>query len=234
MAWTATGRISPSSGTATCKSWTSPYRSDAQRRWQPDVDRHQSRRRVRSGGGRVHRQPLGDGAESRRTGQSRRTWPLAFTAIRVQYEEIFGGNTLQLLASAPPLVRAAYVIPSNRTPQPDGVENLQHSLRLFQDWFRDQMDRNGFGSKTLRIETESDGVTPAVHVVSVDPNDEVLRKSLGQHQYGRNGSRNSPLGRGTGLAAGPRRSMSSSRTDPSRVWWTAQPSICRQKLASSW
>ena len=95
--------------------------------------------------------------------------------IRVQYEETYGGNTLQLLASAPPLVRAAYVIPSNRTPQPDGVENLQHSLRLFQDWFRDQMDRNGFGSKTLRIETESDGVTPAVHVVSVDPTDEVLR-----------------------------------------------------------
>ena len=71
------------------------------------------------------------------------------------------------------------MIPSNRTPQPDGVENLQRSLRLFQDWFRDQMDRNGFNAKTLRIERNRTGVTPAVHVVSVDPTDEVLRQVPG-------------------------------------------------------
>lgn len=34
-----------------------------------------------------------------------------------------------------------------------------------QDFYREQMERNGFLAKTISLETESDGVTPKVHVV---------------------------------------------------------------------
>jgi hypothetical protein len=64
-------------------------------------------------------------------------------------------------------VRVAYLIPSDRTPQPDGVAKLQNRVRIFQDFFADQMQRNGFGRKTFHYETETDGLTPKVHVVSL-------------------------------------------------------------------
>jgi len=63
------------------------------------------------------------------------------------------------------VVHVAYLIPSNRDPQPEGVENLQTTLLWYQDWYRDQMDRYGFGPKTFELETEADGVTPLIHVV---------------------------------------------------------------------
>src|SRR5207253_515158 len=43
-----------------------------------------------------------------------------------------------------PLVRVAYVIPSNRAPQTNGVSNLQKLIPLWQAWYRDQMERYGF------------------------------------------------------------------------------------------
>ena len=98
--------------------------------------------------------------------------------IRLQYEEGSGGNVMQLVAAAPPTVRAAYIIPSNRTAQPHAVEELQRCMYLFQNWYRDQMDRNGFGPKTFRFETESDGLTPKVYTVPVTETDDYLRGDL--------------------------------------------------------
>ena len=46
-------------------------------------------------------------------------------------------------AGVAPMVRVAYVIPSNRTPQPNGVANLQHAIKLGQQFFREQMELNG-------------------------------------------------------------------------------------------
>ena len=66
-----------------------------------------------------------------------------------------------------PMVRVAYVIPSNRTAQPDGVANLQHAVIAGQQFFKEQMEQNGFGPKTYVFETEDDGVTPLIHVVPV-------------------------------------------------------------------
>jgi hypothetical protein len=43
-----------------------------------------------------------------------------------------------------------------------------------QQWYKDQMDQNGFGAKTFIVETEDDGVTPLVHVVHVPQTDEML------------------------------------------------------------
>ncbi len=77
-----------------------------------------------------------------------------------------------------PMVRVAYVIPSNRTPQPNGVANLQNAIKLGQQFFKDQMEQNGFGPKTFVFETEADGVTPLINVVHVAETDEYLRGDL--------------------------------------------------------
>ena len=74
-----------------------------------------------------------------------------------------------------PMLRVAYVIPSNRTAQPDGVANLQHAIKEGQQFFKEQMEQNGFGPKTFVFETEGDGVTPLIHVVHVAETDEYLR-----------------------------------------------------------
>jgi hypothetical protein len=79
---------------------------------------------------------------------------------------------------AGPIVRVAYVIPSNRTPQPNGVANLQHAIKTGQQFFKEQMEQNGFGAKTFVFETEADGVTPLIHVVHVAETDEYLRGDL--------------------------------------------------------
>jgi len=65
----------------------------------------------------------------------------------------------------------AYLIPSNRSPQADGVSNLQRSLVLYQNWYREQMQRNGFGPKTFRFETQGDGKTPLVHIAQLPAGD---------------------------------------------------------------
>ena len=85
---------------------------------------------------------------------------------------------IEALSVGSPMVRVAYVIPSNRTPQPTGVANLQHAIKTGQQFFKEQMEQNGFGAKTFIFETEDDGVTPLIHVVNVAETDEYLRGDL--------------------------------------------------------
>ncbi len=98
--------------------------------------------------------------------------------VRVQYEEGTGGNVMQLLPDPPEMVRIAYVIPSNRAPHGQAVANLQSILPRYQEWYRDQMERNGFGPKSFLFEILPDGVTPRVHVVFVSETDDYLRGDL--------------------------------------------------------
>ena len=93
--------------------------------------------------------------------------PAGLYRVRIQYEEGYGGNMIYLLSRAEPTVRFAYIIPSDRTPQPGGVENLRAWTLLCHTWYADQMERNGFGRRTFRYETEEDGVTPKVHVIHI-------------------------------------------------------------------
>lgn len=87
--------------------------------------------------------------------------------IRIQYEEGFGGSIVQLRSGAQHRVRVAYLIPSNRVPQPEGAANLRSNIRNYQEWVADEMDRHGFGRKTFVYETEANGVTPRVHVLQL-------------------------------------------------------------------
>ena len=79
------------------------------------------------------------------------------------------------------MVHFAYVIPSNRSAQASAVTNLRSTIRLINDWYRGQMYRNGFGSRTFLYETEADGVTPVVHVVPVIETDAYLRADIWGH-----------------------------------------------------
>ena len=65
--------------------------------------------------------------------------------------------------SPPAQVRIGYVVPSNRTPQANYKENLQFAIEMAQVWFRDNMQQNGFGSKTFIFETESN--SPAYEIL---------------------------------------------------------------------
>ncbi|MFO0872530.1 MAG: hypothetical protein U0575_00975 [Phycisphaerales bacterium] len=82
---------------------------------------------------------------------------------------------------AGPIVRVAYLIPSNRTPQPDGVETLRDAVRWWHVWYERQMTRYGHGPRSFRYETEADGVTPVIHVVDVAATDDFLRADTWGH-----------------------------------------------------
>ncbi len=75
-------------------------------------------------------------------------------------------------------IRLGYVIPSNRTEQPDAVANLQTYLPTLRQWYGEQMDRYGFGFKTFRYETLPDGVTPRVRVVNTTQTDANIRTDV--------------------------------------------------------
>lgn len=75
-------------------------------------------------------------------------------------------------------IRLGYVIPSNRTAQPDAVANLQAYLPTLRQWYGEQMDRYGFGFKTFRYETLLDGVTPLVRVVNTAQTDANIRTDI--------------------------------------------------------
>lgn len=81
------------------------------------------------------------------------------------------------IGPAPPgeSVRVAYIIPSNRSPQPDGVATLRHTVCLWHAWYAQEMYKYGFGSRSFDYETESDGRTPRIYVVPVSQTDEYLR-----------------------------------------------------------
>lgn len=76
------------------------------------------------------------------------------------------------------LVRVAYVVPTNRTAQPNAIANLRNAIVHYQGWYLDQMERNGFGPKTFNFETEADGVTPKINLITVAETDSTLREDV--------------------------------------------------------
>ena len=76
---------------------------------------------------------------------------------------------------AVPMVRVGYVVPTSRSSQPGAVDNLRDLIRNVQDWYGQQMSRYGFGYKTFQIETEADGITPKVNVVTTSTADATIR-----------------------------------------------------------
>jgi len=76
------------------------------------------------------------------------------------------------------VVRVAYIIPANRIAQVGAVTNLRTAMLQYQSWYADQMERNGFGRKTFRLEMEADRTTPRIYTVPVAETDNYLRGDL--------------------------------------------------------
>jgi len=112
---------------------------------------------------------------------------LGYFGSTVTGTAVFGNLALEewltLSTVAYATVRAAYVIPSNRSPQSNGVSSMQKLLSLWQSWYRDQMGRYGFNGKTFEFETESDGTTPRIYVVNVFETDAALRGTDGFDEF---------------------------------------------------
>lgn len=75
--------------------------------------------------------------------------------------------TTQQLATEYKL-RVVYMIPSNRRPQTNAESKIQKYVVRMQRWFREQMERLGYGSKTFQYETQADGRRPKVNFAYVD------------------------------------------------------------------
>jgi hypothetical protein len=67
------------------------------------------------------------------------------------------------------------VIPQNRAAQAGAVDNLRDVISNIQNWYGEQMNRYGFGDKSFQFETEPDGITPKIHVVSAGVTDDYIR-----------------------------------------------------------
>ena len=98
--------------------------------------------------------------------------------VRVQDAVDSTGNAFEVTPHAGPTVRVAYLIPSNRTAQPGAVQALQQAVVWMQKFYRDQMERYGFGPLTFDYETQADGVTPQVWTVHVNDTDANMRADL--------------------------------------------------------
>ena len=64
----------------------------------------------------------------------------------------------------PRTVRMIYFLPNDRPPRADVVQKMKDEIRTVQNFFADQMGAHGYGNKTFRLETDSQG-TPLVHRV---------------------------------------------------------------------
>ncbi|NOT11744.1 MAG: hypothetical protein HOP23_07940 [Methylococcaceae bacterium] len=108
--------------------------------------------------------------------------------FKQHYRQIIDGNVLLVIliagllalsssaASAPSvsypyMVRVIYMVPSNRSPQ-SGAQNqlIDYVLRM-RAWYGEEMARMGYGNKNFIYETEADGVTPKINIVTVTEKD---------------------------------------------------------------
>lgn len=56
-----------------------------------------------------------------------------------------------------PIVRLIYFLPEDREPDPDIDEKMEVMIKYIQQFFADEMERNGFGRKTFKYEADQDG-----------------------------------------------------------------------------
>ena len=68
-----------------------------------------------------------------------------------------------LNSGEPQTVRVIYFLPNGRAPHPDIDTKLDTLMRDTQRFFADEMERNGYGRKTFRLETDASGKTLVHH-----------------------------------------------------------------------
>ncbi|MDD9975728.1 MAG: leucine-rich repeat domain-containing protein, partial [Candidatus Poribacteria bacterium] len=76
---------------------------------------------------------------------------------------VSNGFTQQTLLE--PSVRLIYFLPNDRPARPDRIEALRQLIKDAQEFYADEMERHGYGRKTFRVETDTNG-EPVVHQFS--------------------------------------------------------------------
>ena len=61
-------------------------------------------------------------------------------------------------------VSVIYFLPSDRTPHQNINEKLDTLLTNVQKFFEDEMNRNGFGRKSFKLQTDANGKTLVYHI----------------------------------------------------------------------
>lgn len=84
-------------------------------------------------------------------------------------------------------LRVVYMIPSNRSPQANAESKIQSYVVRMQRWFREQMERLGYGPKIFQYETEAHDRKPKVNFAYVGEPDTFFMTRI----MGRAGSKSS-------------------------------------------
>ena len=74
-------------------------------------------------------------------------------------------KTEHLNVGEPRTVRMIYFLPNDRPYRADLVQEMKDGIRNVQTFYAEQMDAHGYGNKTFRVETDSQG-EPMVHRVA--------------------------------------------------------------------
>ena len=89
--------------------------------------------------------------------------PLDFEAREPDKPDAARKNRYSLNAGDPDTVRVIYFKPNDRAPHPEIDKKLDTLLKATQQFFADEMERNGYGRKTFRLETDASGRTVVHH-----------------------------------------------------------------------
>ena len=71
-------------------------------------------------------------------------------------------NSFAQGALSQPSVKLVYFLPNDRPARPDRIAAIRQMIKDTQRFYADEMERHGYGRKTFRVETGSDG-KPVVH-----------------------------------------------------------------------
>ena len=83
----------------------------------------------------------------------------------------------------PRTVRMIYLLPNDRPYRADVVQRMKDEIRKVQIFFAEQMGAHGYGNKTFRIETDSQG-EPMVHRLAGQyPDNHYVNKDLSESSY---------------------------------------------------
>ena len=91
---------------------------------------------------------------------------------------VFLGLFCGFVEAEQPEVRLIYLLPNDRTPQPDIDAKLDGLIKEVQQFYADEMARHGYGRKTFRFEADNNG-DAIVHHVDGLYNDFYYRSNVG-------------------------------------------------------
>ena len=92
-------------------------------------------------------------------------------------------DTTHLNVGEPRTVRMIYFLPNDRPSRVDLVQRMKDEILKVQTFFAEQMGLHGYGNKTFRVETDSQGEPMVHHVAGQYPDNHYVNKDLNSTSY---------------------------------------------------